>query len=76
MGDGPVTGPIVSIVPIVTGAASRSLDAYALASSPKKNSIYLYKKENAVTHTEALTIETIATIGRVGHIVRRDGAHG
>lgn len=71
-----MSGPIVPIVPIVTGAASRSLGACALASSPKNTSIYLYKKENAVTHTQALTIETIATIGRVGHAVRRDGADG
>lgn len=71
-----MTGPIVPIVPIVTGAASRFLGASALASSPKKTSIYLYKKENAVTHMEALTIATIATISRVGRAVRRDGTNG
>lgn len=55
---------IVPIVAIVTGAASHSLAACALASSPKKTSIYLYKKEKAVADTQALTIETIAPIGR------------
>lgn len=57
-------GAIVAIVAIVAGAASHSLATCALASSPKKTSIYLYKKEKAVADTQALTIETIAPIGR------------
>lgn len=60
-----MTGAIVAIVAIVAGAASHSLAACALASSPKKTSIYLYKKEKAVADTQALTIETIAPIGRL-----------
>lgn len=60
-----MTGAIVPIVAIVTGVASHSLAACALASSPKKTSIYLYKKEKAVADTQALTIGTIAPIGRL-----------
>lgn len=71
-----MTGAIGTNGPIGTGAASRSLSAPALASSPKKTSIYLYKKVNSVTDTQALPIVPSAPIGCAGHAVRRDGANG
>ena len=58
-----MNGAIGTNGPIGTDAASGSLSAPALASSPKKTSIYLYKMENPVTDAQALPIVPLAPIG-------------
>lgn len=45
------------------GALSQSLPRLRLASSPKKDSIYLYLQGKRDGERDSVTIETIATIG-------------
>jgi hypothetical protein len=57
-------GAIVPIVAIVTGPLAQSVAASALATYLNKDPIYLYIFGATDRHAEALTIGTIATIGR------------